>query len=127
VTPSETVIDEAPRVFEAHVKAARYVEKILEEMRKYGEGLILVARYPKLSDIVLRETNQKISHRVIESKDVNQIAHLLDMTREEKKLLTNLPRGLLLSKRAQTLRSLYGLRNSLNQTGRGRGKPIDRI
>lgn len=89
-----TVIDEAPRVFEAHAKAAGYVEKILEEMRKYGEGLILVARYPGISDIVLRETNQKISHRVKEDKDVNRIARLLEIEKDDKRLLSNLPSGI---------------------------------
>jgi DNA helicase HerA-like ATPase len=88
-----TIIDEAPRVIAAHKKVETYVEKILEEMRKYGEGLILVARNTGIGKGVLRETNQKIAHRLDEKSDIATVAELMGIS-ETKDLIRRLPRGM---------------------------------
>ncbi len=88
-----TIIDEAPQVIGEHKTIRLYVEKILEEMRKYGEGLVLVGRNSSIGKVILRETNQKIAHRVA-ADDINNVGKLVGIKKtHEQELIGRLPRG----------------------------------
>ena len=87
------IIDEAPVVLESNPKVESEIVSMLQEVRKFGEGLILVCRNPKISDDIMRETNQKITHQLNVPGDVNYIVKMLDLGDEDRKLLYKLPRG----------------------------------
>lgn len=93
-----TVIDEAPRVIGASPKVKQEVIGILQELRKFGEGLILVCRNPDISDDIMRETKQKIVHMLDLPEDVNKVSKMLGLKPAEKDLLNRLPPGLAFSR-----------------------------
>jgi DNA helicase HerA-like ATPase len=66
---------------------------MLQEVRKFGEGLVLICRNPAIGDDILRETNQKIVHKLDLPQDVNKITDTLSLTSVEKELLKRLPPG----------------------------------
>lgn len=88
------IIDEAPMVIGSNPKVENEVIRMLQEVRKFGEGLILVCRNPGIDDDILRETNQKIAHKLDVPKDVSSVASMLGLDAEDKKLLHTLPRGI---------------------------------
>jgi DNA helicase HerA-like ATPase len=88
------IIDEAPMVIGSNPKVKHEVIRMLQEVRKFGEGLILVCRNPGIDDDILRETNQKIAHKLDVPKDVSSVASMLGLEAEDKKLLHSLPRGI---------------------------------
>lgn len=87
------IIDEAPMVIGSNPKVEREIVRMLQEVRKFGEGLILVCRNPGISDDILRETNQKIAHKLDVQKDVSSVANMLGIDAGDSKLLHSLPRG----------------------------------
>ena len=87
------VIDEAPMVIGSNPKVEHEVVRMLQEVRKFGEGLILVCRNPGVSDDILRETNTKIAHKLDVPKDVTSVSDMLGLAREDRALLRSLPRG----------------------------------
>jgi DNA helicase HerA-like ATPase len=87
------VIDEAPMVIGSNSKVEEEVVSMLQEIRKFGVGLILVCRNPGIGDDILRETNQKIAHRLAVPKDVAAIGEMLGLSAEDQKLLHSLPSG----------------------------------
>lgn len=87
------IIDEAPMVIGSNPKVEGEVVRMLQEVRKFGEGLILVCRNPGISDDILRETNQKIAHKLDVQKDVASVASMLGLGSEGRALLRSLPRG----------------------------------
>ena len=87
------VIDEAPMVIRSHPKVEFEVVRMLQEMRKFGEGLILVCRNPAISDDILRETNREIARKLDVPKDVNSVPSMLGLDREQRSLVRSLPRG----------------------------------
>jgi len=87
------IIDEAPMVIGSNPKVEHEVVRMLQEVRKFGEGLILVCRNPSINDDILRETNQKIAHKLDVPKDVSSVANMLGLDMADRKLLHSLPRG----------------------------------
>jgi len=87
------IIDEAPRVIGRNPKVERKLVGMLQEMRGFGEGLVLVCRNPGISKDILRETNQKIAHKLDIPEDINPIGRMLDLDSGQKKLLHRLPPG----------------------------------
>lgn len=87
------IIDEAPMVIGSNPKVERELVRMLQEFRKFGEGLILVCRNPSIHDDILRETNQKIAHRLYVPKDVASVGSMLGLGPEDRALLRSLPRG----------------------------------
>jgi hypothetical protein len=67
---------------------------MLQEVRKFGEGLLLVCRNPRIGDDILGETNQKITHKLDVPKEVNSIAAIMGLRKEDKDLLHRLPPGI---------------------------------
>lgn len=87
------IIDEAPMVIGSNPKVERELVRMLQEVHKFGEGLILVCRNPSIHDDILRETNQKIAHRLYVPKDVASVGSMLGLGPEDRALLRSLPRG----------------------------------
>jgi DNA helicase HerA-like ATPase len=66
---------------------------MVQEVRKFGERLVLVCRNPGIHKEILRETNQKIAHRLEVPDDVSTVAAMLGLDRDQRSLLKKLPRG----------------------------------
>jgi DNA helicase HerA-like ATPase len=88
-----TIIDEAPQVINSNRKVKSEVVSMLEEMRKYGEGLILVCRHPAIGKDILRDTNQKIAHQLAEPGDVTAMAKMLQLKGGAADNIRQLPPG----------------------------------
>lgn len=83
-TPQEpvrhvTIIDEAPMVISSNPKLENEVIRMLQETRKFGEGMILVCRNPGIHVDILRETNQKIAHKLDVPQDVSSVANMFSL------------------------------------------------
>lgn len=67
---------------------------LLAEVRKYGEGLIIVDQIPnKLAADVLKNTNTKIVHRIFAKDDKEVIGDTMMMDDKQKEFLSSLPIG----------------------------------
>ena len=67
---------------------------LLAEVRKYGEGLIIVDQIPnKLAPDVLKNTNTKIVHRIFARDDKEAIGDTMMMDDKQKEFLSSLPIG----------------------------------
>jgi DNA helicase HerA-like ATPase len=67
---------------------------MLAEVRKYGEGLIIVDQIPnKLAPEVLKNTNTKIIHKTFASDDKESIGDTIGLDKKQKDFLSNLETG----------------------------------
>ena len=67
---------------------------MLAEIRKYGEGLIIVDQIPnKLAADVLKNTNTKIVHRIFAQDDKEAVGNTMALKEEQKEFLSNLNAG----------------------------------
>ncbi len=67
---------------------------MLAEVRKYGEGLIIVDQIPnKLTPEVLKNTNTKIVHRIFANDDKEAIGNTMALENEQKEFLSKLEIG----------------------------------
>lgn len=67
---------------------------MLAEVRKYGEGLVIVDQIPnKLANEVLKNTNTKIIHRIFARDDKEVIGDTMMMDAQQKEFLSSLPVG----------------------------------
>lgn len=67
---------------------------LLAEVRKYGEGLIIVDQIPnKLASEVLKNTNTKIIHKILAKDDKEAVGDAMLMNEEQKEYLSALPVG----------------------------------
>lgn len=67
---------------------------MLAEIRKYGEGLIIVDQIPnKLAPDVLKNTNTKIIHRLFAQDDKEAVGNTMALKEEQKEFLSNLNAG----------------------------------
>ena len=67
---------------------------LLAEIRKYGEGLIIVDQIPnKLASEVLKNTNTKIIHRILAKDDKEAVGDAMLMDDKQKKYLSALRVG----------------------------------
>lgn len=87
------VVEEAPAVLRTSEKVQETLAKMLEELRKFGDGLVIVARNTDIPKIVLQETNQKIVHKVEEIGDVNVLTKMMG-DKSEKGIIRHLPPGI---------------------------------
>lgn len=86
------IIDESQELF-TETGIASQIESILQEMRGFGVGLILVARHTDIPRSIIRETNTKIIHSLEDPKDVRVVVKLANMEADQRTLLKNLPPG----------------------------------
>lgn len=67
---------------------------LLAEVRKYGEGLIIVDQIPnKLASEVLKNTNTKIIHKILAKDDKEAVGDAMLMDDKQKEYLSALPVG----------------------------------
>lgn len=97
-----TLIEEAHRLLAkvepgdsgAKKVAVEMFADLLAEVRKYGEGLIIVDQIPnKLSPEVLKNTNTKIIHRILAKDDKEVVGDAMLMDDKQKQYLSALKVG----------------------------------
>lgn len=75
-------------------KAVEFFSNMLAEIRSYGEGLLIADQIPtKLASEVMKNTNLKISHRIVERSERETIGGAMNMLDDQIEYLTILNRG----------------------------------
>lgn len=65
-------------------KAVEFFCNLLAEIRSYGQGILISDQMPtKLAPDVLKNTNLKITHRIVTQEDRNVIGNAMNMTGEQ--------------------------------------------
>lgn len=93
-----TVIEEAHRVMqkcekpeEPQYKTAMMFSNMLSEIRAYGEGMFLVDQVPtRLIPDAIKNTNTKITHRLVAEDDCKAIAESMGITKEQRPIIPKL-------------------------------------
>lgn len=97
-----TLVEEAHRLLSrvepndsgAKRTAVETFSDLLAEVRKYGEGLIIIDQIPnKLSPEVLKNTNTKIIHKLFSQDDKDAVGNTMLMDDEQRKYISALPTG----------------------------------
>lgn len=96
-----TVIEEAHRVMAKcekpdmpQYKSAMMFSNILSEIRAYGEGLVLVDQVPtRLIPDAIKNTNTKITHRLVAEDDCKAIAESMGISKEQRMIIPKLGVG----------------------------------
>lgn len=96
-----TVIEEAHRVMMKcdnqelpQYKTAQMFSNILSEIRAYGEGMFLVDQVPtRLIPDAIKNTNTKITHRLVAEDDVKAIAEAMGLSEEQRRIIPKLVVG----------------------------------
>ena len=96
-----TIIEEAHRVMMRcdnpempQYKSAMMFSNMLSEIRAYGEGLLLVDQVPtRLIPDAIKNTNTKITHRLVAEDDVKAIAESMGISPEQRLLIPKLGVG----------------------------------
>lgn len=93
-----TIIEEAHRVMqkcdkpeEPQYKSAMMFSNMLSEIRAYGEGMFLVDQVPtRLIPDAIKNTNTKITHRLVSEDDCKAIAESMGITKEQRPIIPKL-------------------------------------
>lgn len=96
-----TVIEEAHRVMMKcdkpdmpQYKTAMMFSNMLSEIRAYGEGMFLVDQVPtRLIPDAIKNTNTKITHRLVAEDDVKAIAEAMGLSKEQRPIIPKLMVG----------------------------------
>lgn len=96
-----TIIEEAHRVMSKcdnqelpQYKSAMMFSNMLSEIRAYGEGLFLVDQVPtRLIPDAIKNTNLKITHRLVAEDDCKAIGEAMALSDEQRKLIPKLKVG----------------------------------
>ena len=96
-----TIIEEAHRVMMKcdkpdmpQYKTAMMFSNMLSEIRAYGEGLFLVDQVPtRLIPDAIKNTNTKITHRLVAEDDCKAIAESMGISKEQRLLIPKLGVG----------------------------------
>jgi len=96
-----TVIEEAHRVMAKcenqelpQYKSAMMFSNMLSEIRAYGEGLMLVDQVPtRLIPDAIKNTNLKITHRLVAEDDCKAIGESMGLSEEQRKVMPKLMTG----------------------------------
>lgn len=96
-----TVIEEAHRVMAKcenqelpQYKSAMMFSNMLSEIRAYGEGLFLVDQVPtRLIPDAIKNTNLKITHRLVAKDDSKAIGESMGLNEEQRKVIAKLMTG----------------------------------
>lgn len=96
-----TVIEEAHRVMAKcdnqelpQYKSAMMFSNMLSEIRAYGEGMFLVDQVPtRLIPDAIKNTNLKISHRLVAEDDCKAIGEAMGLNEEQRKVIARLLTG----------------------------------
>lgn len=93
-----TVIEEAHRVMMKcdnpdmpQYKSAMMFSNMLSEIRAYGEGMFLVDQVPtRLIPDAIKNTNTKITHRLVAEDDCKAVAESMGITKEQRMIIPKL-------------------------------------
>lgn len=96
-----TVIEEAHRVMEKcdnqelpQYKTAMMFSNMLSEIRAYGEGFLLVDQVPtRLIPDAIKNTNLKITHRLVAEDDCKAIGESMGLSQEQRLVIPKLLTG----------------------------------
>ena len=96
-----TVIEEAHRVMAKcenqelpQYKSAMMFSNMLSEIRAYGEGIFLVDQVPtRLIPDAIKNTNLKITHRLVAEDDCKAIGESMGLNDEQRKVIAKLMTG----------------------------------
>ena len=96
-----TVIEEAHRVMAKcdnqelpQYKSAMMFSNMLSEIRAYGEGMFLVDQVPtRLIPDAIKNTNLKITHRLVAEDDCKAISESMGLNEEQRKVIAKLMTG----------------------------------
>ena len=96
-----TVIEEAHRVMAKcdnlelpQYKSAMMFSNMLSEIRAYGEGMFLVDQVPtRLIPDAIKNTNLKITHRLVAEDDCKAIGESMGLSKEQQKVISKLMTG----------------------------------
>ncbi len=96
-----TLIDEVHRIMnkcdnpeQPQYKMGQMFSNMLSEFRAYGEGMVLVDQSPtKLIPDVIKNTNTKITHRLVAEDDVRAIAESMGLNKEQRLIIPRLLTG----------------------------------
>lgn len=96
-----TVIEEAHRVMMKcdkpdmpQYKTAMMFSNMLSEIRAYGEGMFLVDQIPtRLIPDAIKNTNTKITHRLVAEDDCKAIAEAMGLNKEQRPIIPKLMVG----------------------------------
>ena len=96
-----TIIEEAHRVMAKcknqelpQYKSAMMFSNMLSEIRAYGEGLMLVDQVPtRLIPDAIKNTNLKITHRLVAEDDCKAIGESMGLSDEQRKIIPKLLTG----------------------------------
>lgn len=96
-----TVIEEAHRVMSKcdnqelpQYKSAMMFSNMLSEIRAYGEGMFLVDQVPtRLIPDAIKNTNTKITHRLVSEDDCKAIAESMGISKEQRMIIPKLRVG----------------------------------
>lgn len=96
-----TVIEEAHRVMSKceqqdlpQYKSAMMFSNMLSEIRAYGEGMLLVDQIPtRLIPDAIKNTNLKITHRLVAEDDCKAVSESMGLSKEQRKILPKLLTG----------------------------------
>lgn len=96
-----TIIEEAHRVMSKcdnqslpQYKTAMMFSNMLSEIRAYGEGMFLVDQVPtRLIPDAIKNTNTKITHRLVSEDDCKAIAESMGISKEQRLIIPKLRVG----------------------------------
>ncbi len=96
-----TIIEEAHRVMSKcenmdlpQYKTAMMFSNMLSEIRAYGEGMLLVDQVPtRLIPDAIKNTNLKITHRLVAEDDCKAIGESMGLSEEQRKVIAKLMTG----------------------------------
>ena len=96
-----TIIEEAHRVMSKcdnqelpQYKSAMMFSNMLSEIRAFGEGLFLVDQVPtRLIPDAIKNTNLKITHRLVSEDDCKAISESMGLNKEQRKVIPKLLTG----------------------------------
>ncbi len=94
--PHVTVIEEARHVVppRRREEPPSIGEKMINELRKFGEGMIFIAQFPsQISHEIIKNSSVKIVHRVSWAEDVNLLSSTLNLNPEQQSYLSHLETG----------------------------------
>jgi DNA helicase HerA-like ATPase len=75
-------------------KTAMMFSNMLSEIRAYGEGMMLVDQVPtRLIPDAIKNTNTKITHRLVAEDDCKAIAESMGLSKEQKPIIPKLMVG----------------------------------
>ena len=78
----------------ARAQAVESFSNLLAEIRAYGQGIVVVDQVPtKLAPDVVKNTNLKIAHRIVEEADRKVLAGSMSMSDSQMAALASLARG----------------------------------